>query len=300
MSRKHVSVCVKACILAGCVNSVLSIPGVSANEPPVEVVFTDSVPSGRATLPKLSSSAVFQKLIRSASADDAKTEPQPQLSEASPKRKAMPWVPQAQAVAESGPAQSPQFMAASFSQIDSDIEVVPTAPAEQAPQADAATNPLTGDLRSQDKLFSSLWGKNNDEEAPGRYVNQVIAFPQGTSVRMFTDKGYGDRFAANGVYTWAAPAMFHHPLYFEQVNLERYGQGHHHAVQPVLSAAHFFATIPKLPYHVATAPPSEQVYTLGHYRPGDRVPYQWHRTRFSWKGVIVQGLASAGSAVVVP
>jgi len=300
MSRKHVSACVKACILASCVNSVMSIPSVLANEPPVEMVFTDSAPAGRAALPKMSSSAVFQKLIRSAAADEAKPDSKSSLSEVAPKRKASAWVPQAQTVAESVPSQSPQFLTASFSQLESNIEIVPAAPAPQAEPSDASVNPLTGDLLSQNELFNRLWGKNNSEEAPGRYASQVTAFPQGTSVRMFTDKGYGDRFAANGVYTWAAPAMFHHPLYFEQVNLERYGQGHHHAVQPVLSAAHFFATIPKLPYHVATAPPSEKVYTLGHYRPGDCAPYQWHRTRFSWKGVFVQGLASAGSAVVVP
>ena len=87
------------------------------------------------------------------------------------------------------------------------------------------------------------------------------------------------------VYQWEPSYLSHRPLYFEEVNLERYGYmpcGHRFngipaaLVQPVLSGAHFFATIPALPFKGTVEPPHECIYTLGHYRPGSPVPYQIH------------------------
>jgi hypothetical protein len=48
-------------------------------------------------------------------------------------------------------------------------------------------------------------------------------------------------------------------------------------VQPALSGAHFFATVPALPYKMALDRPCECIYTLGHYRPGSCVPHRIHR-----------------------
>ena len=75
-------------------------------------------------------------------------------------------------------------------------------------------------------------------------------------------------------YTWISPAFYHYPLYFEQPNLERYGVGRARAVQPLLSAAHFFSSIPLVPYKTLTHHPRERVYTLGQGRPGNCVPVQ--------------------------
>ncbi|MGC4006993.1 MAG: hypothetical protein QM811_29260 [Pirellulales bacterium] len=80
-------------------------------------------------------------------------------------------------------------------------------------------------------------------------------------------------------YAWEASALCHRPLYFEEKNLERYG---HNAgrLQPAVSAVHFFATIPILPYKMTLDPPNEVIYTLGHSRPGD--PAAWERTDLRW------------------
>ena len=45
-------------------------------------------------------------------------------------------------------------------------------------------------------------------------------------------------------YAWDAPALCHNPLYFEDVNLERYGYSLRYArvFQPVVSGAEFFVT----------------------------------------------------------
>jgi hypothetical protein len=85
-------------------------------------------------------------------------------------------------------------------------------------------------------------------------------------------------------YRWDATNLCYRPLYFEEINAERYGYicddccccclGPQDCVQSAASAAHFFATIPALPYCLSAEPPHECVYTLGHYRPGSCVPWR--------------------------
>lgn len=81
-------------------------------------------------------------------------------------------------------------------------------------------------------------------------------------------------------YQWQASCFCHNPLYFEEINLERYGYGCPYGcpccVQPFISAAHFFATVPALPYKMAANCPGECNYTLGHYRPGSCPPWRYH------------------------
>jgi hypothetical protein len=154
-------------------------------------------------------------------------------------------------------------------------------------------------LQSQSKLFGNLWGENDLEERDNRYLPQRQVAPLGPSVRIFKDEVFGERMIAGTSYTWAAPALYHNPLYFEQVNLERYGQGPHRLIQPAYSAAHFFVTIAQLPYHLGAEPPREHVYVLGHYRPGSCAPYQYHRPRPSWRGLIYQGVATGGLGLII-
>ena len=85
----------------------------------------------------------------------------------------------------------------------------------------------------------------------------------------------GRNWEAYGFY-WVAAGSYSNPLYFEEPNVERYGYKLG-CLQPAVSAAHFFATIPLLPYKMVVHPPQERVYTLGYYRPGDRAPLQHER-----------------------
>jgi hypothetical protein len=84
------------------------------------------------------------------------------------------------------------------------------------------------------------------------------------------------RFWQGQLYHWDATALCHRPLYFEEINLERYGYGCCACLQPAASAAHFFGTVPALPYCMAAECPCECVYTLGHYRPGSCPPWRCH------------------------
>jgi hypothetical protein len=90
---------------------------------------------------------------------------------------------------------------------------------------------------------------------------------------------------STAVYNWDATCLCHRPLYFEEVNLERYGYqcGDHCCsfpceccLQPAASAAHFYGSVLALPYCMAAECPGDCVYTLGHYRPGDCNPWRYH------------------------
>lgn len=108
------------------------------------------------------------------------------------------------------------------------------------------------------------------------------------------------RFAPNEFH-FAAPAVYTRPLYFEQPNLERYG--HHvadHLTQSALSAAHFFATVPVLPYKMGATHPDECNYVLGAYRPGSWNPHQLLKPELSVAGLATQGAAVTGLILLIP
>lgn len=101
-------------------------------------------------------------------------------------------------------------------------------------------------------------------------------------------------------YRWKAAGLCHKPLYFEQVQLERYGHSWGPFVQPIVSGAHFFATLPILPYKMGLQTPNECIYTLGYYRPGSCAPYLIHALPFTWRAAAFQGFVVTGTAFVIP
>lgn len=99
---------------------------------------------------------------------------------------------------------------------------------------------------------------------------------------------------------WTASGLCHKPLYFEQRNLERYGHSTGPLTQPILSAAHFFSTLPVLPYRMGLRPPNECVYALGHYRPGNCAPYLVPAVPFTVRAGLSQAGAVVGTTYVLP
>jgi hypothetical protein len=91
-------------------------------------------------------------------------------------------------------------------------------------------------------------------------------------------------------YTWTAAATCNKPLYFEEPQLERYGHSTGPYVQPIVSAVHFFAVVPLLPYYMGTYPPEECEYTLGFYRPGNCAPYLLDPFPISIRGAFCEGM----------
>jgi hypothetical protein len=101
-------------------------------------------------------------------------------------------------------------------------------------------------------------------------------------------------------YLWKASALCHKPLYFEDEQLERYGHSWPPCVQPIMSGAHFFTTLPVLPYCMGVEPPTECIYALGHYRPGSCAPYMCDPIPISPRGALFQAGAVVGAAAAIP
>ena len=101
-------------------------------------------------------------------------------------------------------------------------------------------------------------------------------------------------------YHWSATCAHHRPLYFEEINAERYGYTPSECLQPLISAGRFFATIPALPYLMAVDCPRECIYTLGHDRPGSCAPRRWHRLPCQASAVLVETATIAGLILLIP
>jgi hypothetical protein len=101
-------------------------------------------------------------------------------------------------------------------------------------------------------------------------------------------------------YTWKASALCHKPLYFEEVALERYGHSRGPILDPLVSAAHFFVTVPLLPYEMGVEPPCECEYTLGYYRPGSCAPWIIDGFPISLRGMALECTAATGAAFAIP
>jgi hypothetical protein len=111
---------------------------------------------------------------------------------------------------------------------------------------------------------------------------------------------YEPRKFAMTTFTWKASALCHKPLYFEQVQVERYGHTFGPVVQPILCGAHFFISVPALPYKMGVESPWECVYALGYYRPGSCAPRTVGPIPISARGVVSQLGISTGLVYLFP
>jgi hypothetical protein len=111
---------------------------------------------------------------------------------------------------------------------------------------------------------------------------------------------YTPRTWASTTMTWKASNLCHTPLYFEDVNLERYGHTHGPVLEPIVQSAHFFANIAVLPYKMGVHSPKECQYALGYYRPGNCAPWIVPPVPLSARGALVQGAALTGAFWLIP
>ena len=105
------------------------------------------------------------------------------------------------------------------------------------------------------------------------------------------NRGTLGRHWAPQTVTWHASNLCHKPLFFENVQLERYGHSRGPFMQPVHSTLHFFKSIVFLPYNSAIHPANECQYSLGYYRPGSCAPWLVDPIPFSREGIRRQALA---------
>ncbi len=129
-------------------------------------------------------------------------------------------------------------------------------------------------------------------EAPQGEFPENLAAPYMAAAGEYTDQANLEATGWGYAYYWQASAFCHGPLYFEEVNLERYGYNFG-VLQPAVSGAHFFGTLPLLPYKMAVDRPGTCIYTLGHARPGSYTPFRIHRPPLRWDAALVEGFNPA-------
>jgi hypothetical protein len=101
-------------------------------------------------------------------------------------------------------------------------------------------------------------------------------------------------------FHYHASALCHKPLYFQEVQLERYGHTAGPVRQPIISGAHFIMNLALLPYHMGINPPTECQYPLGYYRPGNCAPWMIQPFPLSARGAAAEIGAALGMAALIP
>lgn len=137
----------------------------------------------------------------------------------------------------------------------------------------------------------SVVGSKQPEDIGGQAFSQEKTLPEGFD--------RSETWALTA-YFWHAPNTFSHPLFFEDVMLERHGHERFPCLQPFVSGGRFFATIPALPYLAAVRDPWDCDYHLGHYRPGTCAPLLRQRPPYERRAAIIQAGATAGAIIAFP
>jgi hypothetical protein len=101
-------------------------------------------------------------------------------------------------------------------------------------------------------------------------------------------------------FHWTASALCAKPAYFSDVHLERYGHTNSPVFQPLVSAGHFFLSVPALPYAIGLYPPNECIYTLGYYRPGSCAPHYLDPLPISVRAAVLEAGTAVGLAAFIP
>jgi hypothetical protein len=115
------------------------------------------------------------------------------------------------------------------------------------------------------------------------------------------DREFVPRDFAHIHYCWEPTNLYHNPIYFEDVALERYGHTRHYIVQPVFSAVKFTVQLLGLPYQMSIYPVWDRQYSLGYYRPGEFVPYRYQQIPLNAKAAVVEaGWVAGGYFLFAP
>ncbi len=165
--------------------------------------------------------------------------------------------------------------------------------AEASSESDADNRRLIG------SLGTNISPPSKDEDG------QILELPENAARKLFSKEppirhrvGHSRSWSVSA-YEWRPTEFCHGPLYFEEINLERYGN-EFCFIQPVISSVQFFGTLPLLPYKTAAESPTSCIYDLGHFRPGNLIPYRYHRIGWDFWAAAYQGGVVTGLMFAIP
>jgi hypothetical protein len=123
----------------------------------------------------------------------------------------------------------------------------------------------------------------------------AAAFAKGSG----TDERRASQDRGEVVVSWTPWTICYRPLYFEEIGLERYGCSSG-IWQPGISAAHFFTTIPLLPYKMMVRLPRSCVCSNGFSRCDDCPPPGYTTSGFRLDGAMFEAAIVAGIVLSLP
>lgn len=190
-------------------------------------------------------------------------------------------------------------------------ELIPISPprVELNPLATSGQQPEAGQLGMQQRI-KSIRDISLDIRPPQLFNDQQQAMPApldeaATALPLMAQHHpftRGD--LAQSGYHWQPTAegltFCYQPLYFQEVNVERYGRSFG-IFQPVVSVASFYGRVPLLPY-MAFARPARRCTCPPHWTlPGYRIP-EWEKHEFvpSFAGGSAEVAALAGLILLIP
>jgi hypothetical protein len=139
-------------------------------------------------------------------------------------------------------------------------------------------------------------GQECPESCPKEKFLRRIGRAEGEPDRPFIPRDF-----AHINYVWEPTNLYHHPIYFEDVPLERYGHTRHYLIQPVFSGAKFAVQLLGLPYQMTLYPCCSRQYSLGYYRPGECAPYKYYQIPLNACAALVEaGFVTGGYFLFAP
>ena len=115
-----------------------------------------------------------------------------------------------------------------------------------------------------------------------------------------SEQPWQPRTYAPSVFAWQASNVCYQPLYFQDVQLERYGHSYPFFVQPFVSIGRMTVQAVGLPYQMVIDPCCSSVYPLGYYRPGECSPKLIYRIPLNLEAALVEAGAITGTYFLFP
>lgn len=170
-----------------------------------------------------------------------------------------------------------------------------------APASAVAAQSLNENLLATDGAFNDVCPDPNDMpsilDVPYKVLIPTSNVPESCPL---PDEPFQRKAPTPVTFTWKASSLCYKPLYFEDVQLERYGHYCHPLLQPALSRVRFWLTVPCLPYLIGVDPPNQCVYDLGYYRPGNCAPSMLEPIPISLRGGLLEAGSVVGAVVLIP
>jgi hypothetical protein len=139
-------------------------------------------------------------------------------------------------------------------------------------------------------------GTDCSESCPKEKFLRRIGRAEGEPDRPFIPRDF-----AHIHYCWEPTNLYHNPIYFEDVPLERYGHTRHYLIQPLFSGVKFATQLFGLPYQMTLYPACSKQYSLGYYRPGECAPYKYYQIPLNGCAALVEaGVITGGYFLFAP